>query len=275
MRQVDARQEPDSDGCAHAVRRRPRRARRQGASDLGRQEDEPLPVQGRLDHSPVRAQRAEPDAEDRDDGDGAPRIAGHPSERRGARVQTPPEARRAVRGRAGAIPDRALGRDEAARRDGALVPARSLAPDRRRGDVGARRVDPASRVRAARGVPRPRLRQEHDRDHARPLGPVPDRRHDPRHVRRQARREGAGGDGRRRAGAPLHADAPLVASRGRRAVRGEAAERHSRPPAVAPRAPTGCRFRARCPLAFEKCAEEPPFVEVAPGQKAACWKAAA
>jgi peptide/nickel transport system ATP-binding protein len=39
--------------------------------------------------------------------------------------------------------------------------------------------------------------------------------------------------------------------------------------------PTGCRFRARCPLAFERCAEEPPFVEVAPGQKAACWKAAA
>jgi peptide/nickel transport system ATP-binding protein len=36
--------------------------------------------------------------------------------------------------------------------------------------------------------------------------------------------------------------------------------------------PTGCRFRARCPLAFEKCVEEPPFVEVQPDHWAACWR---
>ena len=36
--------------------------------------------------------------------------------------------------------------------------------------------------------------------------------------------------------------------------------------------PTGCRFRDRCPLAFEKCVEEPPFVEIEPGRFAACWK---
>jgi peptide/nickel transport system ATP-binding protein len=38
--------------------------------------------------------------------------------------------------------------------------------------------------------------------------------------------------------------------------------------------PAGCRFRDRCPLAFEKCSEEPPLVEIAAGEFAACWKAA-
>jgi peptide/nickel transport system ATP-binding protein len=37
--------------------------------------------------------------------------------------------------------------------------------------------------------------------------------------------------------------------------------------------PGGCRFRDRCPLAFEKCAEPPPFLEVAPDHAVACWKA--
>jgi peptide/nickel transport system ATP-binding protein len=47
-----------------------------------------------------------------------------------------------------------------------------------------------------------------------------------------------------------------------------------RPPSLV-RPPQGCRFRERCPLAFEKCTEEPPFVEVEPGRHAACWKAVA
>ncbi len=36
--------------------------------------------------------------------------------------------------------------------------------------------------------------------------------------------------------------------------------------------PVGCRFRERCPLAFEKCSEAPPFVEVDKGHFLACWK---
>jgi peptide/nickel transport system ATP-binding protein len=47
-----------------------------------------------------------------------------------------------------------------------------------------------------------------------------------------------------------------------------------RPPSLL-EPPTGCRFKARCPLAFAKCDDEPPFSEVRPGHSAACWKAAA
>ncbi len=36
--------------------------------------------------------------------------------------------------------------------------------------------------------------------------------------------------------------------------------------------PSGCKFHPRCPYATEKCvAEDPPLIDVAPGQAAACW----
>jgi peptide/nickel transport system ATP-binding protein len=36
--------------------------------------------------------------------------------------------------------------------------------------------------------------------------------------------------------------------------------------------PIGCRFRDRCPVAFDKCVEEPPFIEVDKNHHVACWK---
>ncbi len=36
--------------------------------------------------------------------------------------------------------------------------------------------------------------------------------------------------------------------------------------------PEGCRFRARCPLAEDRCGEAPPYLQVEPGHWVACWK---
>jgi peptide/nickel transport system ATP-binding protein len=42
------------------------------------------------------------------------------------------------------------------------------------------------------------------------------------------------------------------------------------PPLSSP--PAGCRFAGRCPFAHDRCAEVPPFEEVATGHYVACWK---
>jgi peptide/nickel transport system ATP-binding protein len=44
-----------------------------------------------------------------------------------------------------------------------------------------------------------------------------------------------------------------------------------RPPSLV-NPPAGCRFRDRCPFAFDKCTETPPFEEIKPGHMVACWK---
>jgi peptide/nickel transport system ATP-binding protein len=44
-----------------------------------------------------------------------------------------------------------------------------------------------------------------------------------------------------------------------------------RPPSLV-NPPAGCRFRDRCPFAFAKCTETPPFEEIKPGHHVACWK---
>ncbi len=44
-----------------------------------------------------------------------------------------------------------------------------------------------------------------------------------------------------------------------------------RPPSLV-NPPAGCRFRDRCPFAFAKCSQTPPFEEIKPGHLVACWK---
>jgi peptide/nickel transport system ATP-binding protein len=38
---------------------------------------------------------------------------------------------------------------------------------------------------------------------------------------------------------------------------------------------SGCRFRARCEVAIDRCTSEPPLVDLGGGQSAACWLATA
>ena len=71
---------------------------------------------GGLADPAVRAERAQPDAPDRPDGDRSARGRGHRAAHGDARAQAPARARRAP-GDAIVLPDRAVGRDETARGD--------------------------------------------------------------------------------------------------------------------------------------------------------------
>ena len=51
------------------------------------------------------------------------------------------------------------------------------------------------------------------------------------------------------------------------------------PPEFLPGAPpdlregvAGCRFAGRCPLVYEPCGEEPPYLDVGDGHRARCWR---
>jgi peptide/nickel transport system ATP-binding protein len=76
--------------------------------------------------------------------------------------------------------------------------------------------------------------------------------------------------------APVHPYTRLLLSSlpeiGVRYADGRLAGIPGRPPALL-HPPPGCRFRDRCPLASARCAEQPPFVELEPGHRVACWEA--
>ncbi len=110
-----------------------------------------------------------------------------------------------------------------------------VAADRRRDHLGARRLHarrPSRRCSSSSGTA---ARQEHDRDHARPVDPAQIADTIPVMYAGKLAEKAADRRDHQRARAPLHAAADLVAARGRCPVRGQAAGRHPGQPAVAPR----------------------------------------
>ncbi len=229
-----------------------------------------------LDRPAVRDERAQPDPEDRaDDRRSSSRHAASSYE------QALPELKRRLElvGLAddvlGLLPDRALGRDEAARRDGALVAPRPVAP---RSPTRSRR---RSTSRAQRAVTE-MLVEFRDRGFVKSMIVIT---HDLSVLYQIADTILVMYAGKLAEKAPAETivDAPrhpytqlLLSSLPEVGVTLRREEARAGFPAGRRRSsnpPTGCRFRDRCPLAFEECLEEPPFVEVEPDHVVACWKA--
>ena len=82
-------------------------------------------------------------------------------------------------------------------------------------------------------------------------------------------------DDRRRAAASVHAAADLVAARGRRALRGAAAERHPRPPALAARPADRLPLPRPLPARVREVRRGAAVRRDRAGPPVACWKAAA
>ena len=244
-----------------------RRARRRGAADLGRRGDERVPVQGGLDHPAVRAERAQPDAPDRDDGDGAARARG--TSHLDAVL---PELKRRLE--LVGLPEDVLDRFPIELSGGmkqrvVMVLSSLLDPSLLIADEVTSALDVSTQRAVAellvefrdRGFVKSMIVITHDLSvlyqiadtilvmyagklaEKAPAATIVDA-----------------------AAAPVHAAAALVAARGRRALRREAARRASRAgrrrcSIRRPAAASGPAARSRS----TQCAEEPPFVPIAPG----------
>ena len=196
----------------------------------------------------MRAQRPQPDAPHRDDGHRAPRRARRAGRRRHAGAQ----ARLELVG----LPREVLQRYPIELSGGmkqrvVMVLSSILDPSLLIADEVTSALDVSSQRAVAELLVEFRnrgFREEHRRDHATSRcstrSPARSSSCTPASWRRRRRRRRSS---MRSVGCASCRPCPRW-----RPLRGEATQRHSGASALAARSPTGCRFRARCPLAFAK-----------------------
>ncbi len=231
-------------------------ARRAGAADLGRRGDESIPVPGRLDRAAVRDERAQPDPQDRPD-DRTSCCARAASTLR-TRRSTSCERRLELVGLERDVLDLyPIELSGGMKQRIVMVISTLLDPSLLIADEITSALDVSTQKAVAetlvefrdRGFVKSMIVVTHDI-----VDPVPDRGHDPRHVRGQARREGVGRG--RSSRAPRHPYTRLLVSSlpevGVRYAEKKLTGIPGRPPPLL-EPPTGCRFRDRCPLATARC----------------------